>query len=206
MGEAVSRSERKGVMKRICVFCGSSIGTRPVYADAARALGVEIARRGLGLVYGGAQVGLMGVVADAVLAGGGEVIGVIPDVLMRKELAHPSLTELRVVRTMHERKAQMAELADAFIALPGGMGTFEEYCEIVTWAQLGLHRKPCALLNIEGFYDPLLALVSRAVDDGFIRAEQRGLVLASASIPELFDLITDYAPPAGSKWLQSEQT
>lgn len=182
------------------------MGARPVYAVAARALGAEIARRGLGLVYGGAQVGLMGVIADAALAGGGEVIGVIPDVLMRKELAHPALTELRVVGTMHQRKAQMADLADAFIALPGGMGTFEEYCEVVTWAQLGLHRKPCALLNVAGFYDPLLSLVNNAVEDGFIRPAQRGLVLASPDIPGLFDLLDNYAPPSTSKWLAPEQT
>ncbi len=193
-------------MKRICVFCGSSMGTNPVYAVAARGLGTEIARRGLGLVYGGAQVGLMGVVADAVLAGGGSVIGVIPDVLMRKELAHPALTELRVVGTMHQRKAQMADLADAFVALPGGMGTFEEYCEVVTWAQLGLHRKPCALLNVAGFYDPLLALVNNAVEVGFIRTAQRGLVLAAPNIPTLFDLLADYTPPESSKWISDSQT
>src|SRR5512146_155412 len=142
--------------KRICVFCGSNTGTRLAYVEAAQRLGVILAERKLGLVYGGGKVGLMGKLADAVLGAGGEVIGVIPQKLMRKEIAHAGLTDLRVVNSMHERKAMMAELSDAFIAMPGGFGTFEEFCEMVTWAQLGVHRKPCGLLNIEGYYDHLL--------------------------------------------------
>src|ERR671931_564342 len=145
-------------MKRICVFCGSNIGLRNVYFAVAQATGVALARRGIGLVYGGGRVGLMGVVADAVLKEGGEVIGVIPEALTTREVAHQGLDDLRVVGSMHERKALMAELANAFIALPGGYGTLEEFCEVLTWAQLGLHRKPCGILNVEGFYDSLLSL------------------------------------------------
>src|ERR1051326_7718022 len=145
-------------IQRICVFCGSSRGGNPVYAEAARRLGAALAERGIGLVYGGGQIGLMGIVADAVMAAGGEGIGGIPEALALKEVAHEGLTELRVVGSMHERKALMADLAHAFIAMPGGFGTFEEFCEIVTWAQLGMHTKPCGLLNVNGFYDPLLAL------------------------------------------------
>ena len=193
-------------MKRICVFCGSSLGTRTAYAEAARQLGETMAQRGLGLVYGGSHVGLMGVVSDAVLRAGGEVIGVIPDFMVGKELAHTALTELHIVGSMHERKAKMAELSDAFIALPGGMGTFEEFCEIVTWAQLSLHHKPCGLLNVEGFYDPFLALVNGAIEDGFIRAKHRHLVLHSPTIEGLFAHFALYAPPDGSKWITSEQT
>ena len=160
--------------KRLCVFCGSSHGANPAYAEAAKNVGSELARRGIGLVYGGGNVGLMGVVADAVLAGGGEVVGVIPEALMAKELGHRSIQDLRVVKTMHERKAMMAELADGFIALPGGIGTFEEFFEIVTWAQLGFHSKPCALLNVNGFYDPLLHFAG-SFDCGRVReAENNG--------------------------------
>src|SRR5271163_4044120 len=144
-------------IKRVCVYCGSNSGSLPAFAVAARELGAALARRGLGLVYGGGCVGLMGVVADAVVAQGGEVIGVIPEVLAKREMAHFGLKDLRVVGTIHERKALMAELADAFIALPGGFGTMEELCEALTWAQLGLHHKPLGLLNVAGYYDPLLA-------------------------------------------------
>ncbi len=137
-------------MKRLCVFCGSNLGARAAYRDAARALGKEMTRRGIGLVFGGSNIGLMGVIADTVLDAGGEAIGIMPFHLVRKEIAHRQLTELRVVNSMHERKALMADLADGFIALPGGFGTYDELCEVVTWAQLGLHQKPCGLLNVAG--------------------------------------------------------
>jgi uncharacterized protein (TIGR00730 family) len=152
-------------MKRVCVFCGSSSGSRPEYRTAAEELGTEVVRRKIGLVYGGGNVGLMGVIADAVLKAGGEVMGVIPENLMAKEVGHNGLTKLHVVRSMHERKALMADLSDAFIALPGGFGTLEEFCEIVTWSQLGLHTKPCGILNVQGYYSPLLAMFDHAVKD-----------------------------------------
>ncbi len=155
-------------LKSVCVFCGSRRVTRPEYLEGARALGAELARRGLTLVYGGSKIGLMGAVADAVLAGGGRVVGVLPQVLQTKEIAHPGLTELHLVDSMHTRKALMAERADAFIAMPGGVGTFEELLEITTWAQIGLHHKPIGLLNVAGFYAPLLTLMQRAVEEGFI--------------------------------------
>jgi uncharacterized protein (TIGR00730 family) len=181
------------------------MGARTVYAEAARQLGETMARSGLGLVYGGSHVGLMGVVADAVLNAGGEAIGVIPDFMVNKELAHTGLTELHIVGSMHERKARMAELSDAFIALPGGMGTFEEFCEIVTWAQLGMHQKPCGLLNVEGFYDPFLALVDSAIESQFIRESHRSLVLHSPTVDGLLAHFSLYTPPAGSKWLDRDQ-
>ncbi len=170
-------------MRRVCVFCGSSSGGRPEYAEAARRFGAALAGRGLGLVYGGGHVGLMGVLADAVLAAGGEVVGVIPQALVDRELAHGRLTELLVVDTMHQRKALMADRADAFAALPGGFGTADELFEILTWAQLGLHAKPVGLLNVAGFFAPLLAWVDLAVRDGFLRPEHRDL-LAVADEPE----------------------
>ena len=193
-------------MKRVCVFCGSNVGARPVYADAARAVGEALTRRGCGLVYGGGCIGLMGVVADAVLAHGGEVIGVIPDALVAKELAHRGLTELRVVGSMHERKASMADLADAFIALPGGYGSFEEFCEMLTWAQLGLHRKPCGLLNVDGYYDPLLALFDRAVTERFVRPVHRALVLEDRDPDRLLDRLAGYEPPTLEKWIDRDET
>jgi uncharacterized protein (TIGR00730 family) len=162
-------------MRRICVFCGSSRGTDPRYVDAARALGFELASRGLGLVYGGASVGLMGALADAVLGEGGHVTGVLPSALAARELAHPSLQDLRIVSTMHERKAMMADLADAFIALPGGIGTLDETFEILTWAQLGMHAKPVGLLDVANYYGPLLTFLDHAVAHGFVRAEHRAL-------------------------------
>src|SRR5215475_2650578 len=156
-------------MKRICVFCGSSSGSRPEYRVCAEELGTELIRRQIGLIYGGGNVGLMGAIADAVLRGGGEAIGVIPEHLMTREIAHKQLTKLHVVRSMHERKALMADLSDAFIALPGGFGTLEEFCEAVTWAQLGLHAKPCGILNVQGYYSPLLAMFDDAVREGFLK-------------------------------------
>jgi uncharacterized protein (TIGR00730 family) len=172
-----------------------------VYREAAAEVGTLLARKGIGLVYGGGNVGLMGVAADAALAAGGEVIGVIPDVLVAKEVAHRGLTDLRVVGSMHERKALMAELSNAFLALPGGYGTFEEFIEAVTWSQLGIHRKPCGLLNTAGYYDPLLALFDRAVEERFLRPENRALVLAGTSPSALIDELLSYEVPLVDKWI-----
>jgi len=194
------------VMKRVCVFAGSSSGARPEYRAVARALGRTLAARGMGLVYGGAQVGLMGVLADAVLASGGHVTGVIPEALVAKEVAHNGLTDLRVVASMHQRKALMADLADAFIALPGGWGTVEEFFEILTWAQLGLHRKPCGLLNVHGYFDRLLAFVAHSMDEGFVRPEYREMVPVSDSPESLLDLLAAYAPPQVEKWIDRAET
>jgi uncharacterized protein (TIGR00730 family) len=168
------------MIRRICVFCGSNPGRGERYRESAVSLGRALAARGVGLVYGGGKVGLMGAIADAALAAGGEVIGVIPKALVRRELAHRGLTELRVVDSMHERKALMARLADAFVALPGGFGTMDEFCEILTWAQLGLHRKPYGLLNVDGYFDRFLAFVDHGVAEGFIRADQRARLRVSA--------------------------
>jgi len=181
-------------LKHICVFCGSSVGARPAYVEAARELGGTLAGRGLGIVFGGGKVGLMGVLADAALAAGGEAIGVIPEALVAREIAHNGLTELRVVRSMHQRKTLMADLADAFIALPGGYGTLEEFFEAVTWTQLGIHRKPCGLLNVDGYYDALLKLLDRAVSDGFIRGVNRSLVLDALDVPTLLEKLATFRP------------
>lgn len=192
-------------MKRVCVFCGSNTGIRPAYRDVARQMGAALVQRGIGLVYGGGCVGLMGVLADAVLEYGGHVIGVIPAHLVAKELAHQGLNDLRIVETMHERKAMMADLADAFIALPGGFGTFEEFCEVLTWGQLGLHRKPCGLLNIEGFYAPLLALFDHATSEGFVRDIHRGIVLVEEEPDRLLDRLRDYQPNVVPKWMDRDE-
>ena len=189
------------VPTRICVFCGSSVGTRPEYALAGERLAREMARRGIGLVFGGGNVGLMGVIADAMLAAGGHAIGVIPHALVARELAHRGLPDLRVVNSMHERKAMMAGLADAFIAMPGGFGTFEEFCEVVTWTQLGVHRKACGLLNVGGFYDPLIALFDRAVAEGFIKMENRGIVVAHADAAALLDELAKPPVLPGARWI-----
>jgi uncharacterized protein (TIGR00730 family) len=178
-------------MRRLCVFCGSSAGTRPIYRSVAESLGVALVRRGLGLVYGGGNTGLMGAIADAVLAAGGEAIGVIPEHLTEREIGHTGLTKLYVVRSMHERKAMMADLSDAFLALPGGFGTLEEFCEIVTWRQLGLHAKPCGLLNVDQFYAPLLAMFDHAVAEGLLKPENRAVVIARDSIDELLKALED---------------
>jgi len=183
-------------MARICVFCGSSPGTDPRYLTAARDMGRTLAGRGLGLVYGGGSVGLMGAVADAALEAGGEVIGVIPQVLQIRELAHQRLTTLHVVGSMHERKALMAELADGFVALPGGMGTLEELSEVLTWAQLGLHARPCGLLDVAGYYDPLIAFFDRAVEAGFLRPAHRRLLVTGTTPEALLDLFQAFIPPA----------
>ncbi|HUL61382.1 MAG TPA: TIGR00730 family Rossman fold protein [Anaeromyxobacteraceae bacterium] len=188
-------------MKRVCVFCGSSNGVNPLYLEAAREVGRTLVRRGLGLVYGGGSVGLMGAVADAAMAAGGEVIGVIPRALQLRELAHAGLTSLHVVGSMHERKAKMAELAHGFIALPGGMGTLEEFAEILTWAQLGLHARPCGLLDVDGYYRPLVAFFDRAVAQGFIRPEHRGLVLMEERPDALLDRFEAWQPPPIQKWI-----
>lgn len=193
-------------MKRICVFCGSSNGFQPVYAEAARTLGKILANRRIGLVYGGGNVGLMGIIADAVLGAGGEVIGVIPEALVGRELAHRTVTELIVVRSMHDRKAKMAALSDGFVAMPGGYGTFEEFCEIITWAQLGMHRKPCAILNVEGYYDPLLALFDRAVREGFVHPSNRRLVLQETDPHRLLDVLASYTPPQTEKWIDRDDS
>ena len=193
-------------MKRICVFCGSNTGANPAFLRAAETVGVFLARNNIELVYGGGRIGLMGKVADTVLAGGGKVIGVIPESLAIKEVAHQNLTDLHVVDSMHTRKALMAGLADGFIALPGGFGTFEEFCEIVTWAQLGIHRKPCALLNADGFYDPLLAMFDTATAENFISSEHRRLVLIESDIEKLYEQMINFRPPAIEKWLDKKST
>lgn len=193
-------------MNRICVFCGSNNGVEPIYLEAAEKVGKFLATENIELVYGGGRVGLMGKIADTVLAAGGRVIGVIPEALAVKEVAHQGLTELHVVSSMHERKALMAELADGFIALPGGFGTFEELCEIITWAQLGIHRKPCALLNVGGFYDNLIALFDYSTAQGFIRDEHRRLVLVESEIEKLYALMKDFRPPVLEKWIDKNLT
>lgn len=192
-------------MRRICVFCGSSFGSRPEYRQAAAEVGALLARKGVGLVYGGSNVGLMGVVADTVLAGGGDVIGVIPDALVAKEVAHRGLADLRVVGSMHERKALMAELSSAFLALPGGFGTLEEFIEAVTWSQLGLHRKPCGVLNVCGYYDSLLAMLDHAVEEQLLRPENRALVLVETDAETLIDKLLSHQPPYVDKWIGRAQ-
>lgn len=194
-------------MTRVCVFAGSSTGVRPEYAEAARGLARELARRRLGIVYGGGSVGLMGVLADSALAEGAEVVGVIPRGLSTRELAHPGLTQMRVVGSMHERKAAMAALADGFVALPGGLGTFEETLEMTTWSQLGIHRKPVGLLNVAGYYDGLLGLLGHAVAQGFVRREYLGLVVAGDAPAALLDALEGWRAPAGVRaWLDESQT
>jgi uncharacterized protein (TIGR00730 family) len=184
---------------RICVFCGASPGNEARYVDAARAVGEGLARRGIGVVYGGGRVGLMGAVADAALEAGGEVIGVIPQGLVDRELAHPFLSELRVVDTLHERKAEMADLSDAFIALPGGLGTLEELSEVVSWAQLELHRKPIGLLDVGDYWTLLLAWLDMAVAEGFVRPAHRRLVLRADSLDGLLAGFAAWQPPPG-RW------
>jgi len=192
-------------LRRICVFCGSSVGSRPAYVAAARELGRTLAERGLGVVFGGGKVGLMGVLADAALAAGGEAIGVIPEAMVAREIAHNGLTELHVVHSMHERKTLMADLADAFIALPGGYGTFEEFFEAVTWTQLGIHQKPCGLLNVEGYYDALLALLNRAVSDGFIREANRSLIVDASDVRTLLEKLGATRPAAEMRIEKAER-
>jgi uncharacterized protein (TIGR00730 family) len=191
-------------MRRICVFCGSSPGSRPEYGDAAEEIGNELVRRNIGLVYGGGNVGLMGRVADAVLKAGGEAQGVIPENLMAREIGHKGLTKLHVVRSMHERKALMADLSNAFVALPGGFGTLEEFCEVLTWSQLGLHAKPCGILNVLGYYSPLLAMFDHAVEERFLKPENRAFVLARESPADLLQALEEWRPVLVEKWLDRE--
>jgi len=194
------------MMKQICVFAGSSPGARPGYTAAAQDLGRALAARGIGVVFGGGRVGLMGALADAALAAGGRVTGVIPTALAAKELAHMGLTDLMVVTSMHERKAMMADLSDGFIALPGGWGTLDELFEILTWGQLGLHTKPCGLLNAEGYFDQLLSFMQHAIDERFVRAEN-GSILAVATKPDaLLDAMSAYTPLPVEKWIDREET
>jgi hypothetical protein len=197
-------------MQRICVFCGSNAGHDPAYRAIAERVGQQLAERGIELVYGGGNIGLMGAVADACLAAGGTVVGVIPEALMGKEVAgravdHRALTRMEVVDSMHTRKARMAELADGFIAMPGGFGTFEEFCEILTWGQLGFHVKPMGLLNVNGFYDPLLKLFDHAVGEGFLRAQNRAMALADSDIDGLLAQMENYQAEPVSKWLKEEK-
>jgi uncharacterized protein (TIGR00730 family) len=197
-------------MKSLCVFCGSNAGHNPTYRAEAEKLGRLLAARQIELVYGAGNIGLMGAVADACLDAGGTVTGIIPEALVGKEVAgrpvdHRALTRLEVVDSMHTRKARMAELSDGFIALPGGFGTFEEFCEILTWGQLGFHVKPMGLLNINGFYDPLLALFDHAVSEGFLRAPNRAMALVSSDIDDLLEQMANYRPEPVSKWLKEEK-
>ena len=197
-------------MQRLCVFCGSNAGQNPLYRTEAEKVGRLLAARQIELVYGAGNIGLMGAVADACLEAGGTVIGVIPEALMGKEVEgravdHRALTRIEVVDSMHTRKARMAELSDGFIALPGGFGTFEEFCEILTWGQLGFHVKPMGLLNVNGFYDPLLAMFDKAVAEGFLRQQNRDMALAATDIENLIDTMANYQPEPVSKWLKEEK-
>jgi uncharacterized protein (TIGR00730 family) len=193
-------------MKRVCVFCGSSVGNQSIYRETAEAMGTLLAKEKIALVYGGGHVGLMGVIADACLAGGGEVIGVIPQALADREIAHSGLTDLRVVDSMHTRKALMAELSDAFIAMPGGVGTFEEFFEAITWTQLGLHRKPCGLLNAGGFYTPLVAFIDQAVSEGFIKPIHRSMMVVDDNPERLLNTLGTIKLPDVPKWIRKEET
>ena len=192
-------------MKRICVFAGSSAGRRDSYAAATRELATVAVARGYGIVYGGGRVGLMGILADAALEQGGEVIGVIPEALVVKEIEHRALTRLEVVGSMHERKAMMADLASAFVALPGGVGTLEELFEVVTWGQLGFHHKPCGVLDVDGYWSDLGRLLDRAVGEGFLREEHRRLLIVETDAARLLDRFETYEPPAIPKWIDRDE-
>ncbi|MDQ3057484.1 MAG: TIGR00730 family Rossman fold protein [Pseudomonadota bacterium] len=192
-------------MKSVCVYCGSNAGSKPIYAERAIALGSELARQNIRLVYGGGNVGLMGIVADAVLGGGGEVTGVIPQQLVDREVAHRGVTQLEIVSSMHERKARMFDLSDGFIALPGGFGTLDEMFEMLTWRQLGLGDKPCAFLDVDGFYTPLIAMMDRMVEERFLHAEQRADLWHGDDIPTMLAWMNDYQPEVASKWLDAKQ-
>ncbi|WP_077330077.1 LOG family protein [Virgibacillus siamensis] len=193
-------------MKHIAVFCGSSSGASNVYKNGAVLLGQELANRNITLVYGGSSIGIMGVVADTVLKNGGKVIGIIPKMLVEKEISHQHLTELQVVGSMHERKAKMAELADGFMALPGGTGTLEEFIEVLTWAQLGMHQKPCGLLNINHYYDPLIKLIHHMADEEFLQEQFREMALVDKSPTALLDKFISYEPPAVRTYINRKQT
>ena len=188
-------------IKNICVYCGSNVGSDPIYAEQAAVLGQVMVERGLGLVYGGSRVGLMGAIADAVLAAGGRAVGVIPEALMKKELAHKGLTELHVVQSMHERKTLMADRADGFIAMPGGVGTLEEIFEMWTWAQLGFHGKPCGLLNVAGYYDALAKFLDGTVESAFMQPQHRQMLAIESDPKRLLDRFSAYQAPSVSKWI-----
>jgi uncharacterized protein (TIGR00730 family) len=192
-----------GAIRRLCVFCGSNVGRDPAYVRLAEALGATLAKRGIGIVYGGGRVGLMGALADAALVAGGEVIGVMPQALIDREIGHRGLTQLRIVGSMHERKALMAELADGFVALPGGVGTLEELFEVWTWAQLGLHTRPCGVLDSDGFYAPLVAFLDHLVETGFVRPEHRAMLLSARSPEELLAAFAAYRAPRVGKWVEA---
>ena len=192
-------------MKRICVYCGSAVGASSVYVQMAEKLAIELVKRNIELVYGGAQVGVMGSIANSVLAAGGSVIGVLPVGLFRTEVPHDGLTQLIEVSSLHERKAKMAEISDAFIALPGGLGTLEELCEILTWAQLGLHKNPVGILNVNGFYDKMLGYLDHAVAEKFIRLQHREMIVVDADIESMFEKFSQYEPPIGQKWVDLER-
>ncbi len=192
-------------IRRVCVFCGSSSGVRPEYAQAAREVGTLLAKESIGLVYGGGKTGLMGVVADAALRAGGEVIGVIPEHLEARELAHTGLSDLRVVESMHERKATMADLADGFIALPGGLGTLEEFFEVATWSQLGIQAKPTGLLNVHGYYDLIVRFLEHAVEEQFLRPEHRALIAVSNELAALLATLRSFTDAAAEKWLDRSE-
>ena len=193
-------------MKRVSVFCGSKDGAKSAYIAAAHALGLELLDRKIGLVYGGGGVGMMGKISETVKNGGGEVIGIIPSALLMREKGRVELAELRIVRSMHERKAMMVEISDGFIALPGGFGTFEEFCEIVTWAQLGLHAMPVGLLNIEGYFDPLIEQFDRAVSEEFAHPDNRKLILHESDPGRLLDLMDSYKPLSVEQWIDPDET
>jgi uncharacterized protein (TIGR00730 family) len=193
-------------MKRVSVFCGSKDGVRPEYTAAAHAMGRALLDREIGLVYGGGGVGMMGRISETVKSGGGEIVGIIPNALLAREGGRMELPELRIVRSMHERKAMMVDMSDGFIALPGGFGTFEEFCEIVTWAQLGLHAKPIGLLNIEGYFDPLIQQFDRAVSEGFAHPDNCRLILHESDPRRLLDLMESYKPPAVEQWIDPDES
>ena len=193
-------------MNRICVFCGSKTGNSPLFLEAATELGRFLAERGLDLVYGGASIGLMGAVADSVMAGGGRVVGVIPEAMASKEVAHEGLTEMHVVSSMHERKSMMARLADAFVALPGGFGSFEELLEMITWAQLGIHRKPVGILNVSGYYDPLIQLFEGAIEAGFIKPSNRKLFVIEQEADRLLQTLLAHRLPEVKRWITERET
>ncbi|HKY63578.1 MAG TPA: TIGR00730 family Rossman fold protein [bacterium] len=194
------------MLQRLCIFCGSSPGNSPAFQQAAENLAETMAQSGIGLVYGGAQVGLMGSIADACLKRGVEVVGIIPGALFPREIPHQGLTQLHVVDSMHERKQKMYELSDAFVALPGGIGTLEELFEILTWGQLGLHAKPCGLLNVQGYYDKMLEFLDGAVGHGFLKAKHRALLLSDPEPARLLKKLQEYRPPAGTKWIEKGET
>jgi uncharacterized protein (TIGR00730 family) len=201
-----ARDARFGCVKNICVFCGSANGRRPAYARAARTFGAALAGRGLGLVYGGGSIGLMGVVADAALEGGAPVVGVIPRALARREIAHHGLTRLEVVPSMHARKARMARLSDGFVALPGGIGTMEELFEVLTWGYLGIHAKPTGLLDVGGYWRPLIRLLDHAVEEGFLRPAHRKLVVVERSPARLLERLARHRVPAATRWIEDRET